>query len=53
MWGLFKQALYPYMLCTFDINRVEVADGGYHVPQVRGLEDVGSLGVGAGGLDSS
>ena len=36
VWGLFKEALYPYLLCTFDINRVEVADGGYHVPQVRG-----------------
>ena len=32
IWGLFEEPLYPYMLLSFDVNRVEVREGGYHVP---------------------
>ena len=33
IWGLFSEPLYPYLLFSLDVNRVEVADGGYHVPE--------------------
>ena len=32
IWGLFSEPLYPYLLFSMDVNRVEVAEGGYHVP---------------------
>ena len=32
IWGLFSEPLYPYLLFSMDVNRVEVAPGGYHVP---------------------
>jgi hypothetical protein len=32
IWGLFSEPLYPYLLFSLDVNRVEVAEGGYHVP---------------------
>ena len=32
IWGLFSEPLYPYLLFSLDVNRVEVAPGGYHVP---------------------
>eukprot|EP00740_Mantoniella_antarctica_P004760 CAMPEP_0181357012 /NCGR_PEP_ID=MMETSP1106-20121128/4725_1 /TAXON_ID=81844 /ORGANISM="Mantoniella antarctica, Strain SL-175" /LENGTH=252 /DNA_ID=CAMNT_0023469829 /DNA_START=100 /DNA_END=858 /DNA_ORIENTATION=+ len=33
IWGLFEEPLYPFMLLSMDINRLEVAEGGYHIPQ--------------------
>jgi hypothetical protein len=32
IWGLFEEPLYPYMLLSMDVNRLEVAEGGYHIP---------------------
>jgi hypothetical protein len=32
IWGLFNEPLYPYLLFRCDVNRIEVAEGGYHVP---------------------
>lgn len=40
IWGLFEEPLYPYLLLTLEANRVEVAEGGYHVPAGRLLGEM-------------
>lgn len=33
IWGLFEDPLYPYLVFSMDVNRIDVADGGkYHIP---------------------
>ena len=40
IWGLFEEPLYPYMLLSFDCNRIEVAEGGYHIPKGKLFAEV-------------
>lgn len=41
IWGLFEEPLYPYLLLSMDVNRVEVAEGGYHIPEGKLYAEVG------------
>lgn len=41
IWGLFEEPLYPYLLLSMDVNRLEVAEGGYHIPEGKLYAEVG------------